>query len=313
MMMYKVLDHGYVQAVDHMGDDLDPLRSARMSTDNPTGVDDKKDERLRERLWEDKHTSPFESNYVTFEMQLPLFVLRQLDRHRTLRIQNTSIEVIEDYDEHRVYTNRNEFSGRYAEMPDLYYVPPTERIRKKGVTNKQGSGEPLEADHQHMVQSEIQHATQVAREAYDNIGGTGCASEIARLVLPQNQYTKIRMTGCLLHWLKFFDLRLRTDVQEETRAYAQCMALIVRQLWPRCWGVFEEHTLYGSHLTGTDRKVLHKLLAQPAFQDLLGVLARDRGYTEQQIRKLEKKLAPEPEDLLSPLDCVRLEKWTPQR
>ena len=123
-MEYKVLDKGYVKYVRHMGDDLSPVEDARMSTNNPTGVDIAKDDKLREFLWKNQHTSPFEGCVLTVEMKIPLFTLHQLDRHRTLDINGFE----ETYDDFRKYTSRNEFSGRYAEFPDEFYIPSLKRL-----------------------------------------------------------------------------------------------------------------------------------------------------------------------------------------
>lgn len=308
---FKVLDHGYFKVTDVLGDDLLPLEAARMSTDNPTGVSESKDDRLRTRLWGDKHTSPFEMNVMQVEMMLPMFCLRQIDRHRTVSIVNpdvlakftvkgvpiqADIELeVEDYDEHRVFTSRNEFSGRYSTMPNAYYIPSLERIRAKGVVNKQGSGDQLDEETRVMAQSVIEDTTRICREAYELLIEHNVASEIARTLLPQNQYTKIRMSACLLHWLKFLDLRLRPDVQEETRAYAQCIAHSLRRAWPKCWEVFEEHTLYATSLTRTDRFIMHQVLGA-ATEERLRDSAKAQGYSDKQIDKLIRKLrGPEPD------------------
>ncbi|RLA42170.1 MAG: hypothetical protein DRQ64_00310 [Gammaproteobacteria bacterium] len=312
---FKLLDHGYVKLVDHMGSDLAPLEAARMSTDSATGVDEDKDDRLRTRLWGDKHTSPFEMNEVVFEIQCPMFVLRQLDRHRTATIDNSSA-YFENYDEFRKYTNRNEFSGRYSKMPDLYYIPPVERIRAKSKANKQGSAEPLELEAQQMVCNVIETTTAVIRQAYETIVEEGVATEIARLPLPQNQYTKIRIKASLLHWLKFFDLRLRGDVQEETRSYAQAMAWVVRGLWPKCWDVFEEHNLYGAQLSRRDRQVVHEwIVAMDVYHedsdrtadapmDVFRLAAQGFGYNKRQREDLLRKLEGPEDDLMTLTSCV---------
>jgi thymidylate synthase ThyX len=81
----KVLDHGLVRLVEHMGSDLSIVRNARVSYDAEwrTGEDDGKDAKLLDYLIKNKHTSPFESVNFTFEIKAPIFVLRQWHRHRT--------------------------------------------------------------------------------------------------------------------------------------------------------------------------------------------------------------------------------------
>ena len=255
-----VLDHGYVQYVAHLGDDNSPLEAARMSTGRETGVDIAKDDALRLRLWRDQHTTPFEMCELVVEMQCPIFVLRQIDRHRTVNYDGT---VIETEDENpRQFMSRNEFSGRYATMPDLFFVPPLDRIQKKGVANKQGSEGALDPATQGAARDMIVGGTRDARSIYETMVTMGVASEIARVALPLNQYTKLRLKGSLLTWLKFLNLRLRPDVQLECRVYAQEIAKIVRRLFPKTWAIFEEETLYAVKLNATLRGMLDEKLKE---------------------------------------------------
>lgn len=253
-----VLDHGYVQYIDHMGDDLSPLEAARLSTGRETGVDVQADDKLRARLWSEFHTSPFEMAELVVEMQCPIFVLRQLDRHRSIDYDGTTIESADE--NARQFMSRNEFSGRYSTMPDLFFIPPAERIQKKGVANKQGSAGGLDPHVQHELREFLEKQTKLSRETYERLVEAGVASEIARVALPLNQYTKIRLKGSLLSWLKVLDLRLRLDVQLECRVFAQEIAKIVRRLWPRMWAVFEEHTLYAVTIPATAREAIIQLL-----------------------------------------------------
>lgn len=255
-----VLDHGYVQYIDHLGNDLSPLEAARMSTGKETGVDPVKDDALRLRLWRDNHTSPFEQCELVVEIQCPIFVLRQIDRHRTVDYDGT---VIESEDENpRQFMSRNEFSGRYATMPDLFFIPDVDRIQKKGAANKQGSAGALDRDDQEAVRESILNGTQIARRSYEWMVDKNVASEIARVALPLNQYTKLRLKGSLLTWLKFLNLRLRLDVQLECRVYAQEIAKVVRRLFPKTWKIFEDETLYAIKLNVGDRMALTKILME---------------------------------------------------
>lgn len=236
----KVLDHGHVMLVDWMGDDDAPLESARMSTGNPTGVDLGKDDRLRTRLWNDVHTSPFEMGEVVFELQVPIFVLRQMDRHRTLDMDTG--DYTESLDENfRKFTSRNEFSGRYAVLPDLFYVPTAQRIQGKGKLNKQGSEGELPLGVQERVVELISEHNAGSRALYNELNSLGVSNELARLVLPPTQYTRIRLKGNLLNWLKFLKLRTADDVQWETRQFAIEMARLTAKLFPKHAAFFEKH------------------------------------------------------------------------
>ena len=125
---FRVLDHGFLRLVDYMGGDSRIVAAARVSY--ASGTRTVRDDRaLIHYLMRNFHTSPFEQVILTFHAKLPIFVARQWVRHRTARV--------------------NEISGRYSILPDEFYLPPLEQIRKQSQRNKQGSAsEPLHRDTQ---------------------------------------------------------------------------------------------------------------------------------------------------------------------
>lgn len=218
-----ILDHGYVRYVEHVGSDTLILEAARMSTGNPTGVDEEKDDRTLSYLYRNKHMTPFEMPDFQAEFQVPIFDARQMMRHRTFSF--------------------NEFSGRYAEMPDLYYIPDAERIQEQDTANKQGSRDTLPRDAQEEARRQMVAATNAARLAYEALLDAGVARETARMVLPLNQYTRFRMKGNLRNWLHFLELRLHPHAQYEVRVVAEAVAAILRELYPKTYALFERYTL----------------------------------------------------------------------
>ena len=111
----KVLDKGFVGLIDHMGSDDAVVQAARVSYG--TGTKKVREDRgLIRYLMRHEHTTPFEMCEVKFHIRLPIFVMRQLIRHRTASV--------------------NEYSGRYSVMTDEFYVPKT--IELQSTTNKQG-------------------------------------------------------------------------------------------------------------------------------------------------------------------------------
>lgn len=236
--LIQVLDKGYVKYIRHMGDDLSPVEDARMSTGNPTGVDKIKDDKLRKRLWDDQHTSSFEGCVLCIELKLPLFVLRQIERHRTLDINDVEITSSDDF---RKYTSRNEFSGRYAEFKDEFYIPTPERLVLQDVNNKQASGRRQlnESDCNFVIECLTENRRTVYKD-YDWLLNIGVSKEVARMALPGAIYTKIRITANMLNWFKFLKLRLAEDAQWEVREYAKAIASIIQELWPDCFKLFSE-------------------------------------------------------------------------
>ena len=136
----------------------------------------------------------------------------------------------------------NEFSARYAELPDLFYIPSLERLQNGGQskTNKQASGATISEHVALDTQIAIEMACKASREVYEGILRQGVSREIARLVIPVNQYSKMRASANLLNWLKFLRLRLNPGAQWEIRQYAEAVAKIIQELHPRTYALFSE-------------------------------------------------------------------------
>lgn len=239
-----VLDHGYLRYVAHMGDDLTALEAARMSTGNATGVDPAKDAATRDYLWRHHHATPFEMTALQLEVQCPLFVAREWMRHR-------------------VPFSYNEYSQRYSEALDLYYVPSEERVRQAGQsqTNKQGSGEPLPDKVVFGFLNSAIDEQETQREIYNGYLENGIARELARINMPVSNFTRFRVQSNLRGWFNFIDLRIRDNAQYEIRVYAQAIAKLIELIWPETWAVFAEHTLDGVSLSRTETRAIRQLLA----------------------------------------------------
>lgn len=298
----KVLDHGYVRLVDYMGNDEAIIEAARMSTGRGfTGWDMNKecsrcglrfpktqtvigypctdagvasmehdwkdipgDSKLLAFLYANKHMTPFEcGGELMIEVQAPIMVFREWHRHRT--------------------QSYNEFSARYAQMPNLHYLPAPERVQKQSTTNKQGSAEGLPLDRADIVVHEMELQQQLIYETYDELVKEGVAKEVARLNTPVSRYSKMRAKTDLRNWLAFLTLRMAPNAQWEIRQYANAVATIVKAVWPRTFALFEEHDLHGVHLSRKEAQTIHNVLC--------GKPPSDCGMTEAELRALDKKLA----------------------
>jgi len=237
------LDHGYIKVIDYMGDDLSPLEAARMSTGNETGSDQAKDDNLRDYLWRHKHATPFEMNALQLEVQCPIFVAREWMRHR-------------------VPFSYNEYSQRYSEALDLYYVPSEPRVRNgsQSLINKQGSEGQIEESVTWNIINSMVDEQETQREIYMNYINQGLSRELARNNIPVSNYTRFRVQSNLRGWLQFVDLRIRQNAQYEIRVYAKAIAKIIEEIYPKTWQVFEEHTLYGHSFSRKEIQVLQKIL-----------------------------------------------------
>jgi thymidylate synthase (FAD) len=317
---FNVLDHGYVKLVDFMGSDEAVVEAARMSTgrgfiswepyqrcrecgalwrewktddgkemlslfpgetckpccDNPPKMNTEKfpngDMGMLDRLWRKKHATPFEcGGEIMIEVQAPIMVFREWHRHRT--------------------QSYNEFSARYAQMPDLHYLPNPERIQRQSSTNKQGSSGEVESEFRMQVIAELKDQQETVYESYDAWVDEGLAKEVARLNTPVSRYSKMRAKTDIRNWLAFLNLRMRPSAQWEIRQYAEAVSGILKALFPRTWSLFEEYDLYGANFSRTELDILQHLLSIHLDSDIVK-LAVQRGLTgskrDEFIEKLKK-------------------------
>jgi thymidylate synthase (FAD) len=242
---------GYVTLLDSMGDDFTPAEDARTSTDKGR-LGPEKDKALQERLMRDSHTSPFEGVVVKFELCVPLFVLRELDRHRTLDKtgEDDPFELVGPEENMRKWFSRNEMSGRYIQMPDLYYHPV--EVRSQSKSNKQGGGNALVSSEvaREFKERGIQH-TKAARELYTWAVEQGIEKGLARIYNTQNQYTRIRYTGSLKNWFDALYLRLPSVVLWECRQPMEAIEALLTERFPEAMSSWKK-LVYNSVRLGED-------------------------------------------------------------
>lgn len=221
----KVLDHGSCLLVDHMGNDLSVVRSARVSYDAEwrAGIEELKDEKLIHYLMKNRHTTPFEAVTFTFQVKAPIFVFRQWHRHRTW--------------------SYNEVSARYAELPEEYYIPEAGHIGVQSKSNKQMRTLHEEAgvtEEDRGFINDLQAHSGRGFELYKFHLGKGVPRELARLFLSLNTYSKMFATVDLHNLFHFLRLRLHTHAQHEIRVYAEAMLSLIEPLVPVSVAAFKE-------------------------------------------------------------------------
>lgn len=221
-----VLDHGYVKLVEHWGCDESIISAARMSTGKgfvawgdaaAPGC-----EKLLRYLWENNHATPFEMAGAIFEVQAPIFVFREWHRHRT--------------------QSYNELSARYTEMPEQFYMPSIERLERAGQskTNKQAGDDELNPYTALIAQTAIVDCQKAANAMYRQLLEMGVAREVARVVLPVGQYSRMRASASLRNWLSFVTLRDAPNAQWEIRQYAKLVLAALASCFPRTCALFAE-------------------------------------------------------------------------
>jgi len=220
-MIHQVLDKGFIEVVDKLGNDLTVVNSARVSFGKRKDKLDSSDEKLIKYLIENKHYSPFRHVMVQFHLKAPEFVMRQWYKH-VVGIETTSSHPTKDH-------AWNEISGRYVEIDEKnYYSPQTWRSQSKD--NKQASAGQIE--YQCTADDYYKDAMNLIFEAYNNLLDLGVAKEQARIILPLNIYTEVYWTASFQAIMNFIELRDADHAQWEIREYAKVMKDIMLELFP---------------------------------------------------------------------------------
>ena len=217
-----------VTLIDSMGSDLSVVNAARVSfgkksewdreyvygTDCHGAYEEEvlslsdKDAKLIKYLAEHKHFSPFGHAFASFHVKAPIFVARQLVKHKFLRW--------------------NEISRRYVDDEPEFYVP--EVWRGRSVDKKQGSDGKWEPDHK-----KLDDAMWELKDLYNQMVYDGCAPEQARMILPQSTMTEWYWSGSLDAFADMCKLRCKDDTQYETRLVADQISKEMKQLFPVSW------------------------------------------------------------------------------
>jgi thymidylate synthase (FAD) len=221
---------GKVEYIQHMGDCLTIVNSARVSFGKHKDELDERDKKLISYLVDHKHTSTFEHNLVTFRFVVPLFVRSQHHRHRTW--------------------SYNEISRRYTDENLAFYEPASFRTQHK--SNRQASNaeeliNPMvpvpynNAGFQGDASAVVRDWNEKAVKLYNDLMEAGVCREQARGILPQNLYTEFYGTVNLSNLLKFIDLRTHEGAQWEIQRVAEACLEIATDLWPEAVGAFRRN------------------------------------------------------------------------
>lgn len=227
-MKIDVLDKGYIELVDTLGDDLTPVNAARVSFGGRSKDFTDKDRKLSKFLIKHKHFSPFRHQHIQVIIKAPEFVMRQWYKH-VVGIETTSNHPTKDH-------AWNEISGRYIPVQEYYYP---EVWRRQSEDNKQASeGELDKLQQKRMTQIYGEYMRQVEM-TYERMVEAGMAKEQARIVLPLSQYTLVYWTASFQSIMNFIELRDEPTAQWEIQQYAKVLKEIMFDVYPettKLWG-----------------------------------------------------------------------------
>ena len=215
-----------VSLIDSMGSDLSVVNAARVSFDKQSdwaveqdaaGELNGADMKLISYLARNGHTSPFNHAFASFRVKAPIFVARQLVKHKFLPW--------------------NEISRRYVDTSPEFYVPREWRLRAENV--KQGSSDEVSPSSDYLTYS-VKQATETALSEYSYLLSMNTCPEQARMVLPQNTMTEWIWSGSLGAWADMCRLRLDPHAQIETKQIAVAIAVEMKRLFPVSWSALVE-------------------------------------------------------------------------
>ena len=166
-----------------------------------------KDSKLVHYLADHGHYSPFGHCFASFHVKAPVFVARQLVKHKFLRW--------------------NEISRRYVDSEPEFYEPSEWRGRSED--KKQGSDGTVAI----YMDQEMQWHRQLT--AYTNLINNGVCPEQARMVLPQSMMTEWYWSGSLDAFAGMCKLRCKSDTQAETQEVAWKINHTMEGLFPVSW------------------------------------------------------------------------------
>lgn len=235
----KVLEHGFVRLVDVMGTDTSIVQAARTSTGKGSKGPES-DAKLISYLMENRHETPFEFCQLVFHVKAPVYVERQLFRHRAASINSASM--------------------RYKQMDEEFDLPDPERFHKQSRRNKQGGEESIDVDIAKLTRARWLFEQREGYERYSSLISQGMAKEDARMNLPLRIYTEWYWSMNLRNVLHMLGLRLDKHAQYETRLYADAVSKFVLVHFPITWNAFLNYRLHAITFSLVTRHAYHGLL-----------------------------------------------------
>jgi thymidylate synthase (FAD) len=204
--------YGFVRLDGFMADDISVVNSARVSFAKSSEHMDASAVGLINFLMRERHGTPFEHNSFRFHIKCPIFVAREWFRHRI--------------------GSFNEFSARYSEVPNEFFSPLLEDVRKQ--TGKPGSYtfEKMDLSDAEKAKKIIEENNISAYNSYLELLEMGVAKELARSVLPVSMYTQFYWTVNARALMNFLSLRTAESAQVDIRKCAKEVERIFESQMP---------------------------------------------------------------------------------
>lgn len=238
---FRVLDHGFVSLVEYMGGDAAVVQAARVSYGAGT-KGTSSDRGLLRYMLRGKHTSPFEQVELKFHVKLPIFVARQLIRHRTANI--------------------NEYSMRYSLPFMQFYMPEPQNMGTQSKKNKQGRADPVNSFQADAIQLKWHQLQSQSVELYEMLTShsVDLARELARIGLPLSIYTEWYWKIDLHNLMHFLCLRSDGHAQWEIQQYSNVKAAIMRLVAPTAYDAWIDYKFQARTFSRMEMALLRRML-----------------------------------------------------
>ncbi|NJO58747.1 MAG: FAD-dependent thymidylate synthase [Richelia sp. RM2_1_2] len=224
---------------------------------------------------------------------MPIFVARQWIRHRS--------------------ASTNEYSGRYSEMNNEFYIPDSIDCAPQSADNKQGRSGTLTEKEIEGIQWLINASNEHSYETYKTLLGDfntdpgnamydvysagdgwfdesypGLAKELARMVLPVNNYTEWYWKCDLHNLLHFIFLRSDSHAQKEIQVYANAIEDIITPIVPLTMEAYQDYVKQAKHLSRMEVSAVSSALqkVKDVFTD---EYLKGHGLTKREIEEFKKK------------------------
>jgi thymidylate synthase (FAD) len=133
-------------------------------------------------------------------------------------------------------------SARYRPLPEVFYVPQSDKIGVQSTNNKQGRQDGGDLTLRAVEIAVLKEACAACFRTYETLLAAGWPRELARSVLPVNTYSHMFATVDLLNLLKFLMLRCDSHAQYEIRVYADAMRELVKPIVPVAVAAWEANS-----------------------------------------------------------------------
>lgn len=166
-----------------------------------------------------QHWAPFAHPHISLEMDIPIFLARQLVKHQIGFVWS-------------------EESRRYTDSDVSFYIEPVWNIRPDSDI-KQGAGDQFDQSMQIFVSEAVIESATEASKLYNFLvnreGTVKLAPEQAREILTLNMMTSVCWTGSLLSYARMFNARYDNHAQGAAKIFAMQASDIIRPLYPHSW------------------------------------------------------------------------------